>query len=439
MSRVRVTPERVLIEQVECADPGVVSLLADTSEPARPELVCRALAVGAVGLRAMGAAGQVEVVEREFGKLSDRFDAALTAVETSLLERVRTTFDPGQAESVSARLAASVAEAHQAATTTIEQARGELTKLIADSFNPDLATSCVYRIAKLTADTRVELDRAFDPAYEGSHLAKLAALVDSYFGWNGSLADLVADHVNPVKEELLKALQGLRELIAGQAAAAGERDRSPASGLDFEDDVYGVLCRLAIAHGDTVERVGTQPGDSGRSKQGDFVVQLPSGSRFVVEAKKRSARLPLRGDKGLLAILQGSMVNRAASFAIAVAPDSAAFAKEVGAFNEYDGDKVVCQFGTDGELLEVAYRWARTVLLTGARADERADTAVAGEAVEEARRAARELARIEAKAKAIAQGADDIQSMLTFQLRRITTALDAAAGALSCRDDRAVS
>ena len=156
---------------------------------------------------------------------------------------------------------------------------------------------------------------------------------------------------------------GVTGLIAGQAAAAGERDRSPASGPDFEDEVEAVLCRLASAYGDTVDRVGTQPGDSGRSEQGDFVVQLPDGSRFVVEAKKRTARLPLRGDRGLLAMLQGSMVNRAAGFAIAVAPDSAAFAREVGFFNEYDGDKVVCQFGAAGELLEAAYRWARTFLL----------------------------------------------------------------------------
>lgn len=401
--------------------------------------MCRALAVGVTGLRAMGAAGHVEVVEREFGKLSDRFQAALSAVENSLLDRVRATFDPEQAESVSARLAASVTQAHSAATATIEQARGELARLIADSFNPDLATSCVYRIAKLTADTRAELDRAFDPGYEGSHLARLAKQVDSYFGKDGSLAGLVADQVGPVKEELLKALQGVRELIAGQAAAAGERDRSPASGLDFEDEVEAVLCRLASAYGDTVDRVGTQPGDSGRSKQGDFVVQLPDGSRFVVEAKKRSARLPLRGDRGLLALLQGSMVNRAAGFAIAVAPDGAAFAKEVGFFNDYDGDKVLCQFGADGELLEAAYRWARTVLLAGARAGEGVDAAVVREALEEARRAVRELARIEAKAKAFAEGADDIRGILTFQLRRITTALDSAASGLSYRDTRAAS
>lgn len=80
-----------------------------------------------------------------------------------------------------------------------------------------------------------------------------------------------------------------------------------------------MLCRLAAVHGDTVERVGALAGDAGRSKRGDFVVQLPSGPRFVVEAKKRSTPLPLRGDRGMLALLDDSLVNRGATFAIAVA------------------------------------------------------------------------------------------------------------------------
>ena len=93
----------------------------------------------------------------------------------------------------------------------VTQARADLAALIGVSFNPDLATSCVYRIAKLVADTRAELDRAFDPAYEGSHLAKLASLVESYFGEDGSLVDLVAAQLVPVKAELLQALQGMRD------------------------------------------------------------------------------------------------------------------------------------------------------------------------------------------------------------------------------------
>ena len=434
MAQIRLTPSAVCIESLECADPDVLEFFTDASESSWPDLARRALALGVVGLRAMGIAGQVEIVEREFLRLSQRFDSALGAVEANLLERVRATFDPDQAESVSARLSSSINAAHAAAGEVVTQARADLAALIGESFNPDLATSCVYRIAKLVADTRAELDRAFDPAYEGSHLAKLASLVESYFGEDGSLVDLVAAQLVSVKAELLQALQGMRELIVGQAMAADERHRSPASGLDFEDEVEAILCQLASAYGDTVERVGTHPGDVGRSKHGDFVVQLPGGARFVVEAKKRSAPLPLRGDRGVLAMLEGSMLNRNASFAIAVARDHGAFAKEVGAFNDYDSNKVLCRLGDRGELLEVAYRWARAILLMASAGPDRIDVNLVGDALDETRRALRELARIEAKAKAIAQGADEIRSLLTVQIRRINTALDDAAAGLSYRE-----
>lgn len=431
MTAIRLTDTSLCIEHLECADPDVVEFFTDAADASRPDLACRALALGVVGLRAMGVAGHVEVVEREFLKLTQRFDTTLGTVESNLLERVQATFDPDQAESVSARLSSSIKGAHSAASDVVSQARAELATLIGDSFNPDLATSCVYRIAKLVADTHAQLDRAFDPAYEGSHLSKLAGLVDSYFGDDGSLSELVAAQVAPVKTELLQALQGMRELIVGQAMAAEERHRSPASGFDFEDEVEAVLCRLASAYGDTVECVGTQAGDTGRSKRGDFVVELPNGERFVVEAKKRSTPLPLRGDRGVLALLDDSMVNRGAVFAVAVAKEHTAFAKEVGAFNDYDDNKVLCRFGDDGELLEVAYRWARAAVLVGAAANDGIDISVIATAIDEARKALRELARIEGKAKAIAHGADEIRGLVTFQVRRMNAALDEAAGGLS--------
>lgn len=131
----------------------VVAFFADAPPETRAEVAGRAVAIGAAGLRAMGVAGHIELVEREFTRLTHQFDQALAKTEGQLLERVHSTFDPDHAESVSARLAASVTDAHDAAGKVIIDARAQLERLIQDSFNPDLATSCVYRIAKLVTDT----------------------------------------------------------------------------------------------------------------------------------------------------------------------------------------------------------------------------------------------------------------------------------------------
>ncbi|MGH7425875.1 MAG: hypothetical protein ACREJP_06880 [Candidatus Methylomirabilales bacterium] len=69
------------------------------------------------------------------------------------------------------------------------------------------------------------------------------------------------------------------------------------------------------------------------------------------------------------------------------------FPKEVGHFNDYEGNKILCLCGDAGELLETAYRWARTALV--AMANERVIDVVTVEAgLPEAREAVREIARI---------------------------------------------
>lgn len=436
METIDFTPQSIVINRLECSDPDVLAFLQEVSDESRAGLVCKALSLGVVGLRAMGVAGHVEIVEREFLKLAHGFGEALTSAERDLMERVDVTFDPDRAESVSARLSGTISDAYKGAAQLLDATRSELEELVSDAFNPDLATSCIYRITKLVTDTKAELDRAFDPAYEDSHLSRLLTAVDDYFGDSGTVAEVVASQVAPIKEEVLASLQDLRDLVVGQAAASQARRLSSASGDDFEQEVELLLCHLAKSYGDSVERVGTQAGDTGASKRGDFVVQLREGPAFTVEAKDYSRPITLRGSRGILAALDESMVNRASGFGIAVMKEASGFPKEVGTFNDYDANKVLCTFGTDGELLAVAYRWARTVLLSR-EASREIDVETVEAGLEETRLAMREIARIEAKAKAIVKNADEIQGIITFQLRRAMNGLDQASSGLLTQERRA--
>jgi len=430
MVAVHVSEEGVVFENLESHDPEVVSFFTEMPIESLGDLAGRAMTVGVLGLRAMGTAGRMEIVEKEFLAMSQRFATSLEGVERRLTEKVDRTFDPDRAESVSARLSHTIAQANRATTATIDDAKAQLQRLIGDSFNPELTTSCVFQIIRKLDETRGEIDRSFDPAVEGSHLARLVAEVSGFFGEDGSVGDVINAQVNPVKEEVLAALQSLRDALVGQAAAAQVRRKTPLSGSDFEADVETLLRSVARSYGDVVEEVAVQAGDAGASKTGDFVVQLREGPRFVVEAKDCSNPVALRGDRGILATLRSSMLNRASGFAIGVMRDAAGFPKEVGSFNEYDGDKILCVFGADGDLLEAAYRWARTTLLMSIADQRGVDVAAVEAGIDEARRALREISRIEGKAKAIAKGADEIQGLVTFQLRRASVALDQAAGGI---------
>ncbi len=425
--KVNVLEDRVAFEQLVTRDPEVVSFFAEMPLPTAGEVAVRALTVGVAGLKAMGVAGRMELIEKEFLKLTHGFSQSLATVERALTDKVDATFDPARAESVSARLSSTIQAANKSTSATIDEARVQLQRLIGDAFNPELTTSCVFQIVEQLGETRQQLDRAFDPAVEGSYLARLTEEVSEYFGDDGKIAGIVAAQVAPFRKELMDALQGLRDALVGQAAATQIRRLSPMSGGDFEDEVEDALRQVARRYGDSVERLGYQAGDSGMARCGDFVVRLREGGCIVVEAKDYSNPIPLRGDRGILALLRGSMVNRSAGFAIGVMKDAGGFPKEVGSFNDYDGDKVLCVFGEGGQLLEAAYRWARTSLLAKLAAKQGLDLAAVEEGIEEARRALRELARIEGKAKSIAKTADEIQGLVTFQARRAAKALDAAA------------
>src|SRR5438105_12738170 len=95
--KVNVFDDRVLFENLESRDPEVVSFFAEMPLQTIDEVALRALTVGVVGLKAMGVAGRMELVEKEFMKLSHEFNASLAVVEKTLTDRVDSTFDPSRA------------------------------------------------------------------------------------------------------------------------------------------------------------------------------------------------------------------------------------------------------------------------------------------------------------------------------------------------------
>src|SRR5439155_12516774 len=115
---------------------------------------------------------------------------------------------------------------------------------------------------------------------------------------------------------------------------------------------------------------------------------------------------------------------RQADFAIAVSKSPDALPKEVGHFNTYDENKIVCAFGDDGDMLEVAYRWARAQLLLDL---EEAESEVDVEAVRtslcDARNAVIELSKIKAKSTDITKYATEITNIGESHVARPKAAL----------------
>jgi len=220
--------------------------------------------------------------------------------------------------------------------------------------------------------------------------------------------------------------------------AAEARDRSPASGLDFEDESRPCCAGLASASATTVERSRHPTGDAGRSKRGDFIVQLPDGARFrhrsqealdVLAVARRSGSA---GHAGRVHGQPGGKLRRGCS----QGPGSI---RQGGRrFQRYDTNKVLCDSEMVASCSEVAYRWRVPPLLLGS-ATTPALTSVSSAAPHEARRALRETDPHRGQGQVNFHGADEIQSLLSFQVRRMNAALDDATAGLAYRETRAAS
>ena len=166
-----------------------------------------------------------------------------------------------------------------------------------------------------------------------------------------------------MKEEtslVMKELRAIAVTIAEKAAVAQVADKLTSKGTDFEQLLATGLQRIAVVHGDIVERVGTSAGVTG-SKKGDHLVTLCDDDtcglegRFVLEAK--DSRLSM---SKTLAEIDAGLKNHNALAGIAV------FARSEQAPTAslplwYSGNRAIVVFdkeNPDPRVLQLAYEWA---------------------------------------------------------------------------------
>ncbi|MHA2263635.1 MAG: hypothetical protein ACXAEN_14665 [Candidatus Thorarchaeota archaeon] len=223
-------------------------------------------------------------------------------------------------------------------------------------------------MSKMTQD----VDGMFNIEKEGSHLFKLAKIMEKYFDEGGTMEGLLdcSEEDSPLfkmKEEIKKEITDLRNDLFKQKGVDETIDATTLKGYDFEDQCEEKLYEIARPFGDEVSRTSTEAGELESRKVGDFVVTLNERPdlKIVLETKDMATvNLPQ-----IHRNLEEAMENRNADYGIFVVKDKDSLPKQVGYFNEYPGNQLVAVYavGTEelgnGELLEIAYKWARNKLL----------------------------------------------------------------------------
>lgn len=320
--------ESVLIRNLMIKDHEVYELVSDQKEMERPEFVKRALKVGVIALRDVVVAEKIDYVQREFEKLC--FELEKIFIQKLGKEGMKGELD---------KIFSDKGELH----SCLEKVFGKEGKLVRDILDMNNAKSPIGQLKKTIEAYFVgkdsELYNMLDPNAKDSPIARL-------------------------RKEILDKMQTIENTITTNIATKEAVQKTPKKGFIFEDMLESFLSQTSKPFGDTVDRVGKERGKLGNLK-GDFVITLEDPTikgqkpKIVVEAKTRE-KLSL-STKGLIGELRGAIQNREALFAIAVTDK--VVSDDIGAYREFEGDKIVCAFEDDGLPLEVAYRAARTYIL----------------------------------------------------------------------------
>jgi hypothetical protein len=341
-SGVRVSGDRITVEGLTLADGPLAAWLAAQPLDDQGLQVERALRIGLTALQSVGVTLNVDAVRAEFERFADQSRATNEKAAQALEQVLRANFADGDG-----RL-----------PRTLETFLGDRGKL------------------------RAMVEELFDPSRRDSAIGRINGMLESYFDGDASRLARLLDPTrlgSPLHQFRVEIADGFREihdklvaLEAAQTARAGERVRSAAKGADFEDLLEGMLGDIARGANDLLERCGTDAGDAGRSKKGDFVLTLDPDVargcelRIVIEAKDRKVSGREMRDE-----LRAAKANRDAAAALVVFTPAHAPAG-IAPFDVRAGDvyAVLDPADPDHATLGAAVRLARLLALTSVREHE---------------------------------------------------------------------
>jgi hypothetical protein len=405
-SEIRVEPDRIVIDRLAVADAGLAGWLAAQPMDDHAILVERAVRIGLTAIQSVGVSLNVDAVRAEFERFADQSRVANEQAAQALEQVLRANFADGDG-----RL-----------PRTLESFLGDRGKL------------------------RSMVDELFDPTRRDSAIGRIGTMLETYFDGDGSrlaqLLDPTRMHspLHQFRTEIDNGFKAVQErliaLEAAQTARAGERAKSAAKGGDFEDLLDELLGEIARGANDLLERTGTEAGDAGRSKKGDFVLTVDQALtpgcelRIVVEAKDRGISGREMRDE-----IRAAKTNRDAAVGLVIfTPQHAPTG--IAPFDVRSGDvyAVIDPADPDRATLHAAVRLARLLALASVRESEtELDVSSIGEALTTIREALEVIRALKVQLTNIGTTSTGVSNSLDKLRALIVASIDQAERAIAAR------
>ena len=216
--------------------------------------------------------------------------------------------------------------------------------------------------------------------------SKFKQNLESAFGDDGKFSEVLKDHfgedgkiikdlfdpnkvgtpLHTLQLDINRSLSEIRDKLTVNKAIEEVIEKSPQKGFNFEDECEEKLNWIARFNSDKPLRTSNDIGKISKSKRGDFVITLGDIGKKIVFEMKNSESITL---PGIQKELKEAMENRSADYGVFIAKNKKSLPKCVGWFNEYDGNQLVCAIENntgdsliDGEMIHIAYKWAKARL-----------------------------------------------------------------------------
>lgn len=270
---------------------------------------------------------------------------------------------------------------------------------------------------KMTQD----IDRIFDPNGEFSHL------LEKHFGKDGTVRDVLDPDkkdtpLNRLKIALHEEFSEIKAAVDMRKGRLDEAKKGTQKGVDFEERCEPEICSIAESHSDSVEYTGSFAGELGSSKKGDFVVTLDGTEKKIVLEMKHKANM---GIPEIKRQLNGAMDTRRAEYGVLISRNRNNLPKEVGWFNEYDGNKLVCAVAeTDDDeenmwVIRMAYRWARIRVASGAEKELGVDPEAVTQGVREIEASLKRMGVVTTQCRSISTSTEKIKDVMKEEEEKI--------------------
>lgn len=412
---IEITDEMLVLHELIVEDERAVSLVRRAGEEMAVPTVVSMIRVGAEGLEAMGDVHHLDFVREQVTGLMVKTEHAVDQLADRIARQADAKFDPAQPGSYSHQVAKEVDRARleigQAVRDAVAHMKDDeqrLKKELDGSLNPSVQGSATQIAIQAMQGLLGKVESDFDPANQNGHVARLLAELQRYAAAGGPFEARLRSELKLARDEITEELRALRDLVVREQTV---RITKPAAlGDDFEAAVDAALSQVARhADGDWVEDVSRAIGEATNAKAGDFDYHLGVGGVIAVEARNRQGTISLGGKTGVLEELKQMKANRKADFAIYCVAREEVLPDQVGYLQRYD-DRVVCCFGSHGEILALAVKFARLCMLYQRSVSDGADAEAARSAIEEIQRKVATLSTVKRWCSNITESADKIRA-----------------------------